>query len=579
MLVVNGRMVAASHRKLPTVTGDGEHSIEQLISALNADPRRGEGHEKPLTKVPADVRLRDVIARQGFGLQDVPMTGQSVRLQDTANLSTGATAADVTDDVHPDIRAICERAARAVGLDICGLDLLLPSIAEPYTAGGIVEVNAGPGLRMHLFPESGRPRDVGRAIVEMLYPNGHQGRIPIVSITGTNGKTTTTRLVGHMLSASGLVTGMTTTEGVYVGGRRIMEGDTTGPRSARTVLADRSVEAAVLETARGGLIRGGLGYDWSDVSIITNVQLDHIGQDGIEDLDDLVHVKSLVAERVREGGTLILNADDPTVVRMLQIPRVTRIRKRLVYFTLETDASRIAALKDMAEVLYYVKDGVLMEAKGPEETKVVDIHMVPVTFGGMADFQIANVLAATAACRAVGLPLATIAESLQTFSSQKHNLGRTTMYRLNQGYVVLDYGHNPEAINSIVRFTQRCPATRLTAVISLPGDRTDSFIQEAARTAAGGFHRLIIYEDEDRRGRAEGEIPHMILDTALTVSPESHHRIVLKWPDAVETALSDMIPGELIVIFSDQLDAVGSILLKRGAASVGEPAQRLATAQ
>ncbi|MGZ8374608.1 MAG: cyanophycin synthetase family protein, partial [Nitrospira sp.] len=251
VLVVNGCLVAASHRKVPTVTGNGEHTIEQLITNLNANPRRGEGHEKPLTKVPRDSRLITVLAQQGLGLHDTPARGHSVRLQNTANLSTGATAADVTDEVHPDIRETCERAARAVGLDICGVDLVVPSIAEPYTSGGIIEVNAGPGLRMHMFPESGKPRDVGGAIIDMLYPKKHTGRIPIVSVTGTNGKTTTTRLIGHTLSASGLAVGMTTSDGVYVGGRRVREGDTTGPQSARTVLADRSVEVAVLETARG----------------------------------------------------------------------------------------------------------------------------------------------------------------------------------------------------------------------------------------------------------------------------------------------------------------------------------------
>jgi cyanophycin synthetase len=300
VLVISGKVVAASERVPAHIVGDGERTIAELVEAVNRHPARGEDHERPLTKIAVDAAMMEFMKRRSLTLRDTPKPGEVVYLRECANLSTGGTARDVTDLIHPQVAAICERAARIIGLDICGIDLILDDIAEPPGPdNGVIEVNAAPGLRMHVAPSEGRSRDVGAAIIDMLYPGGATGRIPIISITGTNGKTTITRMVAHALSQKGMVVGMATTDGIYIGGELVVEGDTTGPISAQTVLSDPSVEIAVLETARGGILRSGLGYDWSDISVISNVRLDHVGQDGIETLDDLLHIKALVAERVR----------------------------------------------------------------------------------------------------------------------------------------------------------------------------------------------------------------------------------------------------------------------------------------
>jgi cyanophycin synthetase len=308
ILVIGGRLVAAAERKPAHVVGDGVLSVAALIDKTNLDPRRGEGHAAVLTKIEIDELLIECLRKNHFTLESIPQAGETVWLRETANLSTGGTAADVTDIVHPQIRALCERIARFTGLDICGIDFIHSDISKPLERGsGVIEVNAGPGLRMHIAPTEGKGRDVGGEIIDMLYPPGTNSRIPIVAITGTNGKTTTTRLTGHLFaSQTRKVVGMTTSDGVSIGKECVSQGDTTGPVSAQLVLSDPSVEIAVLETARGGLMRGGLAYDWSDVGIITNLKPDHIGQDGIEDIEDIIRVKSLVAERVREGGTLVL---------------------------------------------------------------------------------------------------------------------------------------------------------------------------------------------------------------------------------------------------------------------------------
>ena len=341
VLVVNGSMVAASLRRPAEVVGDGARTVGELIDEVNRDPRRGEGHSKPLSRVDAeDAAVLAELDDQGLTLAAVPEEGRVVRLTQGANLSTGGSAADVTDVVHPQVRALCERAARVIGLDICGIDLILPDISQPVPkrGGGIVEVNAGPGLRMHQFPSEGQPRDVGAAIVDMLFPGGSDGRIPIVAVTGTNGKTTVTRMIAHALASTGKTVGMTTTSGIHVGVREVAHGDMTGPLSAQAILCDPAVEVAVLETARGGIVRGGLGYDWSDVAVMTNVQLDHVGQDGIEDLDDILHIKSLVVERVRDGGTVVLNADDPLVLSLAERPDLARRGCRVVLFSLEASS-------------------------------------------------------------------------------------------------------------------------------------------------------------------------------------------------------------------------------------------------
>jgi cyanophycin synthetase len=568
VLVVGGEMVAASERTPCAVTGDGAHTIRELIDLANLDPMRGEGHEKPLTQIVVDEIMLACLGKSGRRLEDVPEAGEVVYLRESINLSTGGTAKDVTDEVHPSVRDMCERAARVVGMDICGVDLVLRDISEPVGrgGGGVIELNAAPGLRMHLFPSEGRPRDVGAAIVEMLYPRGADGRIPVISITGTNGKTTVTRMIGHVLGESGLRVGLTTTDGIYIGGRCVAEGDTTGPQSARTVLSDPSVEVAVLETARGGITRRGLGYDWSDIAVLTNIRPDHIGQDGIETLDDLVYIKSLVAERVRDGGILVLNADDQEVARLLEIPRVREGEKRVVYFSAREDHLLIKRHLAEGGTAYFVRDGWVVEAEGPALRRVLEVASVPVTMAGTAEYQVSNVLAAVAACRAHGVAVEQLAASLAEFHSAEHNPGRANLFRVaSGGYVMLDYGHNADAFAAVCRMAAQWKGRRVTGIIGVPGDRDDAIIEEAGRIAARGFHRLVIKEDKDTRGRERGAVARLLCETANREAPGRECRIVLDDTEALSEELSQLGGGDVVVMFYDKLEPLLHVLERFGA--------------
>jgi cyanophycin synthetase len=570
-LVINGKMAAASERIPAHVTGDGKRAIAELIEITNQGPERGDGHDRPLTRIVIDPVMEELLRRRGLTVNSVPREGEVVYLRECANLSTGGTAKDVTELAHPEVVAMCERAARIIGLDVCGIDLILDDIAEPLAPGkGVIEVNAAPGLRMHTAPSEGRSRDVGRAIVEMLYPDGSNGRIPIISITGTNGKTTITRMIGHVLSEVGkdekVTVGMTTTDGIYVSGKLIVRGDTTGSRSAQTVLSDPAVDVAVLETARGGLARDGLGYDWSDISVISNIRLDHVGQDGIENLDDLLFVKSLVAERVREGGTLILNADDERLAQLMKIPRVKRVKKNVVYFSMHPPHDLIRRHLSAGGDAYLYKNGWIIEAAGNVETRVVRAAEIPVTLDGAATFNIANALAATAACRAYGLSREGVAQALRSFRSDLHNAGRAGLYEIAGAYVLVDYGHNPDAFSSVCQMAGKWIGRRVTAIIGVPGDRDDSVVEQAGRAAARGFERIIIKEDRDLRGRRGGEIAELLRAAVMSEAPECECQIVLDETEALRTALSEIEPDEVVVIFYEKLDPALSVLKEFGAA-------------
>jgi cyanophycin synthetase len=574
VLVVGRRMVAASERLPAHVIGDGERTIAELIERENQNPMRGLGHEKPLTQIKVDEIMIAYLCKAGMKLSDVPARGETVLLRESINLSTGGTAKDVTDDVHPEVAEMCERAARVVGMDICGIDLVTRDIGAPVewsgvakTGGGIIELNAAPGLRMHLYPGEGRSRDVGGAIIEMLYPGGSDGRIPVISITGTNGKTTVTRMIGHVLAQTGQMVGVTTTDGIYLGGRRIVEGDTTGPHSARTILSDPAVEVAVLETARGGIVRRGLGYDWSDIGVMTNISPDHIGQDGIESVDDLVHIKSLVAERVREGGTLILNADDEHLSRLMENPRVAKLPKRVVYFSLHENNPLVDSHVAAGNTAYFLRDGFIVEVNGQVELPLVRVADIPCAMGGAAEFQIANLLAAVAACRAYGVTGEHLRESLQSFDSN-YNPGRANLYRVNDGYVMLDYGHNPEAFAAVCRMAARWTDRRVTGIIGVPGDRDNSVVEAAGRVAARGFHRVIIKEDEDLRGRAKGEVAKLLCEAVNDESPETECRIVLDEVAALRSELEGMRDGQVVVVFFDRLEPVARLLAEFAATPV-----------
>jgi len=566
VLVVGGRVVAVSRRVPCHVVGDGVHTVQELIDMANRDPRRGEGHEKPLTRIAVDGELELQLQRAGADLTTVPAKGTPMILRGCANLSTGATAEDATDQIGPEVRALCERAAVTIGLDICGIDLVTPDIsgrAGGGMEGGVVEVNAGPGLRMHLYPNSGPGRDVGTAIVDMLYPAGAPSRVPLCSVTGTNGKTTVTRLIGHVLGATGLSVGMTSTDGIYIGGRRVSSGDHTGRTSARAVLADTAVQAAVLETARGGILRRGLGYDWSDVAVITNITRDHIGQDGIETLDDLVWIKSLVAERVRDGGALVLNADDPGSSSLAQREAVDVARLNLVYFALEPSNPVIRQQRAAGGRVYFRRDGWLVEATGETEHRIVEVANVPETYGGRADYQVSNCLAGAAASRAMGCSLEEVAAGLKSFSGAAHNPGRGNFFQLGEGYVMVDYGHNPEAFRATGELVSTF-AGDLIGIVGAPGDREDAILEEAAAIAARVYPRLLLREDRDLRGRQPGEVPAILERAARAANPNVRLEIVADELDALRGLLPEVAAGALVIVYYEHLEPVAAILTEAG---------------
>ncbi|MGN6793626.1 MAG: Mur ligase family protein, partial [Streptosporangiaceae bacterium] len=471
VLVVDGRVAAAAELRPPCVTGDGEHTVIELIDMLNADPRRGQGHSRPLTKITVDDAMLAHVAAAGFQPGTVPTSGQQITLRRNGNLSTGGTSKDVTDQVHPDVAEMCRRTAAVTGLDICGIDLRLEDIGAPLFAaslagssrssGGrqavaVIEINACPGLRMHLTPADGTGRAVAEAIVDRLYPPGAVSRIPIVSVTGTNGKTTTVRMIAHVLRQAGLRTGMSCTDGVFIGGRCVLEADASGPRSAEMVLDDTTVEVAVLETARGGILRRGLGYDEADVAVITNISADHLGEEGIDDLEELIGVKSLVAEKVRRGGSVVLNAADHATAAIAERPAVRQNEPVLRYFSVTPGNALIERHKRSGGICYEASGGQLIETAGGLQRLIMNIAELPGAFDGRAQHVVANALAAIAACRAAGVTVKDIREALTTFTPGAVNPGRGNVYAVSAGPaasiaagpVLVDYGHNAAALHA-----------------------------------------------------------------------------------------------------------------------------------
>ena len=574
VLVVEGEVVAAAERIAAHVVGDGEHTVAQLIELANADPRRGDGHSRVLTRLSVDDVVAAVLARQGCDLETVPAAGAEVWLRDNANLSTGGTSRDVTDRLHPDVSRLCLRVAALVCLDIAGIDLRLTDIAEPLppsgepadVTGGVIEVNAAPGLRMHLAPVQGRAREVGDAIVRAMFPAGSDGRIPTVSVTGTNGKTSVARLAAYLLAGSGLRVGLTCTDGISIDGRIIHEADATGPMSAQMVLGDPGVQVAVLETARGGTVRRGLGYDWTDVGVITNITADHLGQDGLESIEDIAHVKALIAERVRDGGTLVLNADDPWVRSLLDRPRVRTEHKRIIWFAEDQHNPVVAAHLAKGGNAYVRQDGWLVQATGARRTPLVRVADLPGAYGGAAPYVAVNALAAAAAARALGASLEVVVERLADFDPPAHNPGRGTLLRRGDVSLFVDYAHNPAALAAALRTLHRLYGPdRCLAVVTLPGDRRDDLIAASAQVLADGVTRVVLYDDEDPRGRVRGEVSALVEREMRARRPQLTAVRADGYRAAIEAALELAVPGDVVLVLYEKMTPMLRLLSELGA--------------
>ncbi len=573
VLVIDGKLAAAAQLRPASVTGDGEHAIGQLVAAANADPRRGTGHSRELTKITLDADALSHLDSLGLDEHSVPTAGQVVSLRRNANLSTGGTSRDVTDLVHPEVAEMCRRAASAAGLDVCGIDLRLADITAalhdpaghgPAQPCAVLELNACPGLRMHLSPAEGRPRDVAAAIVDSLYPPGVPARIPVVSVTGTNGKTTTTRMIAQVLAQAGLRVGVSCTDGVYVGGALVYEADASGPRSAEMVLDNPAVEAAVLETARGGIVRRGLGYDLADVAVVTNITLDHVGDDGVADFGELVGVKALVAEQIRDGGCVVLNADDAASAGLADRRAVRARNPVLRLFSMTSGNPLMERHRAAGGACYEVIDGQLTETDGGERRPLLPVAAVPGAFGGRAAHAVANALAAVAACRALGVTAKDIARGIAAFDPATGNPGRSTFFRAGASPVIVDYGHNAAALEATGRFLREVFGTTAVAAVTLPGDRQDDVLTNTARAAAAWFGPIVLYEDSDKRGRETGEMIALIETALRAAQPDITVQHAENPADALRAALRQaggrpvLFLYEKLALARDALAAVGA---------------------
>ena len=552
LLVVGGKMVAAARRDPPQVIGDGVKTVGQLVEQVNQDPRRGNGHSTPLTKIRFDDIALASLATQGYGADSVPPLGRRVILRNNANLSTGGAATDVTDDVHPEVAARAIAAAHMVGLDVCGVDLVCDSVLKPIEEqhGGVVEVNAAPGLRMHLTPSFGKGRPVGEAIVASMFADGDDGRIPVVAVTGTNGKTTTVRLIAHLLTAGGLRTGMTNTDGVYIEGRRIDSGDCSGPRSARNVLLHPDVDAAVFETARGGLLREGLAFDRCQVAVVTNIGSgDHLGLNYITTLEDLAVLKRVIVQNVAANGMAVLNANDPVVVRMAD-----NCRGAVTFFGADVHHEVMSMHRAQGKRVVFVDNGDIVAAQG-KTTHRMALSEVPITRNGAIGFQVDNVMASVAAAWAVDMPWEAIRAGLASFAGESDNApGRFNVFDYRGATVIADYGHNPDAILALVGAVESMPAKRRSVVISGAGDRRDQDIRQQTEILGAAFDDVLLYQDQCQRGRQDGEVVALLRQGLAGAKRTSYVDEINGEFVAIDTALARLMPGDLCLILIDQVD-------------------------
>ncbi len=549
LLVINNKLVAAAKRTPAHVIGNGKSTVQQLVDEVNKDPRRGYGHENVLTQITVNDLTKTIIKDAGYTLDSVIAVGEMLILKDTANLSTGGTAEDVTDIVHPANTSMAERISKIIDLDICGIDIMTTDISKPLseTGGAVLEVNAGPGFRMHLAPTKGLPRNVAGHVIDKLFPKGNTGRIPIVAISGTNGKTTTTRLIAHIAKMNGYRVGYTTTDGVYIQNRLLMAGDCTGPASAEFVLKDPTVNFAVLESARGGLLRAGLGFKNCDIGIVTNVAADHLGLKGIHTIEQLAKVKGVIPETVLPNGYAILNADDDLVYDMRRT-----VNCNVALFSMDENNPRIKALQRLNGISAIYENGYVTICRGEWKMRVMKAEDIPLTYGGKATFMIQNVLPAILAANIQGISIEDMKAGLETFiPSPSQTPGRLNLFEFKNFSILLDYAHNPAGMLALKKFTDTLEATLKVGIIAGVGDRREEDTNQIGSIAAQMFDEIIIRQDKRLRGRTEQELIKMLDDGIKMVDKNKKTTIIPSEKEAITYAVKNAVKGSLIILCSD----------------------------
>ena len=561
LLVVGNQLVAAARRDPPLVIGDGVNTVQALVDIVNSDPRRGSGHATSLTKIRIDDIAISCLAEQHLTLNAVPSKGARVVLRNNANLSTGGTATDVTDDVHPDLAASAVAAAQMVGLDICGIDVVCDSVLQPLEeqGGGVVEANAAPGLRMHLQPSFGKGRPVGEAIVSSMFKAGDNGRIPLVTVAGTNGKTTTVRLTAHILSCLGLRVGMTNSDGVYIQGKRIDTGDCSGPKSARNVLMHPDVDAAVFETARGGVLREGLAFDRCNVAVVTNIGVgDHLGLSFITTVEDLAVVKRVVVQNVAPDGMAVLNAADPMTAAM-----AAACPGSVTFFACDPEHPVMATHRAQGQRIVYVENKQIVAVQNQQEWRF-DLASIPITRNGVIGFQVENAMAAIAVAWALNIDWKTIQSGVSSFINDAATApGRFNFFDYRGANVIADYGHNPDAILALVSAVENIPAKRRFVVISGAGDRRDIDIIRQTEIVGDAFDEVVLYEDQCQRGREDGEVLKLLQKGLLNAKRAKKIDEIRGEFLAIDTALSRLSAGDLCLVLIDQVDEALAHIARR----------------
>lgn len=549
ILVINHKMVAAARRVPANVVGDGILTIQELIDQENLDPRRGYGHENVLTEIAVDKDTNELLDKLGYSIDTIPQKGEIVYLKSTANLSTGGTSIDVTDMVHPENITLAERVSRIIGLDVCGIDIMAENLTQPLkeSGGAILEVNAAPGFRMHLAPSEGLPRNVASPVVDMLYPPGKPFRIPIIAVTGTNGKTTTTRIISHIVKTNGYRVGFTTSDGIYIQNTMLAKGDTTGPISAEFVLKDPTVEFAVLETARGGILRSGLGFNNCDIGVLTNIKEDHLGLNDIHNLKDLTKVKRVVLDSVKKDGWSVLNADDEYSMRLLG-----DLDSKVAIFSLDENNPHIKKFAKEGKVTCVYEEGFATIKKGDWKIRIAKVQNIPITMEGKAKFMISNVLAASLATYLYGFEIEDIANALRTFiPSAQLTPGRLNVFKFKNFKVLIDFAHNAAGYEAIEDYLKNVDATKKIGIISGVGDRRDEDIKECGKIAGRMFDHIIIRNEKHLRGRREEDINALVIEGINSSGEQVTYEIIPKEIEALKHAINKAEEGTYITALSD----------------------------